>query len=32
MRATAQLRQLLKSGQTLFVPGCYNALTARILA
>src|SRR2546428_3502511 len=32
MRATSQLRQLLKSGQTLFVPGCYNALSARILA
>src|SRR6267378_4447099 len=32
MRATSQLRQLLKSGKTLFVPGCYNALSARILA
>ena len=32
MRATSKLRQLLKSGQTLFVPGCYNALSARILA
>src|SRR6266540_1116896 len=32
MRATSQLRQLLKSGRTLFVPGCYNALSARILA
>src|SRR3989441_226108 len=31
MRATSQLRQLLKSGTTLFVPGCYNALSARIL-
>ena len=31
MRATSQLRQLLKSGKTLFVPGCYNALSARIL-
>ena len=31
MRPTSQLRQLLKSGQTLFVPGCYNALSARIL-
>ena len=30
MRATSQLRQLLKSGKTLFVPGCYNALSARI--
>src|SRR5258705_1746145 len=32
MRASSQLRQLLKSGQPLFVPGCYNALSARILA
>jgi len=32
MRATSQLRQLLNSGKTLFVPGCYNALSARILA
>jgi 2-methylisocitrate lyase-like PEP mutase family enzyme len=32
MRATSQFRQLLKSGKPLFVPGCYNALSARILA
>src|SRR2546428_4540909 len=32
MRRTSKLRQLLKSGQTLFVPGCYNALSARIRA
>jgi 2-methylisocitrate lyase-like PEP mutase family enzyme len=32
MRATSQLRQLLKSGQPLFVPGYYNALSARIVA
>src|SRR5262249_18410988 len=32
MRATSQLRQLLKSGKPLFVPGCYNALSARIVA
>ena len=32
MRATSRLRQLLQSGKTLFVPGCYNALSARILA
>ena len=32
MRATSQLRRLLKSGKPLFVPGCYNALSARILA
>jgi len=31
MRATTKLRQLLKSGKSLFIPGCYNALTARIL-
>src|SRR5215475_4994897 len=32
MRATSELRQLLKPGKPLFVPGCYNALSARILA
>src|SRR6266700_4411724 len=32
MRATSQLRRLLKSGQPLFVTGCYNTLSARILA
>jgi 2-methylisocitrate lyase-like PEP mutase family enzyme len=31
VRATTRLRELLKSGPTLFVPGCYNALSARIL-
>ena len=31
MRATTRLRDLMKSGQPLFVPGCYNALSARIL-
>ncbi len=31
MRRTARLRELLRSGKTLFVPGCYNALSARIL-
>jgi len=31
MRATTRLRSLLASGEPLFVPGCYNALTARIL-
>ena len=31
MRATTRLRELLKSGTTLFVPGCYNALSAKIL-
>ncbi len=31
MRATTKLRELLRTGQTLFVPGCYNALSAKIL-
>src|SRR3989454_6386525 len=31
MRATSQLRRLLRSGQPLFVPGCYNALSGKIL-
>ena len=31
MRATSRLRQLLKTGQPLFVPGCYNAVSAKIL-
>jgi len=31
MRATSKLRELLGTGKTLFVPGCYNALSARIL-
>ncbi len=31
MRQTTRLRELLKAGKTLFVPGCYNAMTARIL-
>lgn len=31
MRTTSQLRQLLKTGQPLFVPGCYNAVSAKIL-
>jgi 2-methylisocitrate lyase-like PEP mutase family enzyme len=31
MRRTTQLRQLLGTGRTLFVPGCYNALSAKIL-
>ena len=31
MRATTRLRELLAAGPTLFVPGCYNALSARIL-
>jgi 2-methylisocitrate lyase-like PEP mutase family enzyme len=31
VRATTRLRELLAAGPTLFVPGCYNALSARIL-
>jgi 2-methylisocitrate lyase-like PEP mutase family enzyme len=31
VRATTRLRELLASGKTLFVPGCYNALSAKIL-
>jgi 2-methylisocitrate lyase-like PEP mutase family enzyme len=31
MRATSKLRELFRSGQTLLVLGCYNALSAKIL-
>ena len=31
MRATTRFRELLKSDRTLVVPGCYNAMTAKIL-
>jgi 2-methylisocitrate lyase-like PEP mutase family enzyme len=31
MRPTTRLRQLLASGRTIVAPGCYNALTAKIL-
>ena len=31
MKMTTRLRTLLKSKETLFVPGCYNALSAKIL-
>ena len=31
MRKTTKLRALLAEGKTLFVPGCYNALSAKIL-
>jgi 2-methylisocitrate lyase-like PEP mutase family enzyme len=31
VRASTRLRELLAEGPTLFVPGCYNALSARIL-
>ena len=30
-KATTCLRALLKEGKTLFVPGCYNAMSARVL-
>ncbi len=31
MRTTTQLRQLLKARRTIVAPGCYNALSAKIL-
>ena len=31
MRATTRLRQLLASTRPLIVPGCYDALSARVL-
>src|SRR2546428_10714933 len=31
MRPTTRLRELLRTGKALFVPGCYNALSAKIL-
>ncbi len=31
LRKTTKLRELLKSDETLVIPGCYNALTAKIL-
>ena len=31
MKATTKLRELLQSGESLFVPGCYNAMSARVL-
>ncbi|MGE0314259.1 MAG: oxaloacetate decarboxylase [Lautropia sp.] len=31
VRATTRLRALLAQGRTLFVPGCYNAMSARVL-
>lgn len=30
-RATTRLRELIARGPTLYVPGCYNALSARVL-
>jgi 2-methylisocitrate lyase-like PEP mutase family enzyme len=30
-RATTQLRELIGRGPTLYVPGCYNAMSARVL-
>jgi 2-methylisocitrate lyase-like PEP mutase family enzyme len=32
VKQTTRLRELLKRGQPLVVPGCYNALSARVLA
>jgi 2-methylisocitrate lyase-like PEP mutase family enzyme len=31
MRATTRLRELIARGPTLYLPGCYNALSARVL-
>ncbi len=31
MRATTRLRQLINAKETLIVPGCYNAMTAKII-
>jgi len=31
MKMTQRLRALLKQGQILFIPGCYNAMSARVL-
>ena len=31
MRQSTRLRELLTSGKTLVIPGCYNALSARVL-
>jgi len=30
-RQTTRLRELIKAGPTLFVPGCFNAMSARVL-
>ena len=32
MKKTTRLRELLRSGKPLLVPGCYNALSAKVLA
>src|SRR5262250_3378876 len=32
MKQSARLRELLRSGTSLVVPGCYNALSAKVLA
>ena len=31
MKRSTRLRELIDAEETLFVPGCYNAMTARIL-
>ena len=31
VRASTRLRTLLAQGKTLFIPGCYNAMSARVL-
>ena len=31
MRPTTRLRELINAKETLIVPGCYNAMTAKII-
>jgi 2-methylisocitrate lyase-like PEP mutase family enzyme len=31
MRKTTKLREMINSGESIFVPGCYNAMSARVL-
>ncbi len=31
VKATRRLRELLQQGKTLFIPGCYNAMSAKVL-
>ena len=30
-KATTRLRELIAAGPTLYVPGCYNAMSGRVL-
>ena len=31
MKKTTKLREILNSGESVFIPGCYNAMSARVL-